>query len=86
MSRSLTGNSLEDFVELWLGDFPVIICINGLDQSLNFFLGGLSIGSHMLEGSIDEVEDFVSVEGVASIGVELRENCIDGLPELLIVV
>jgi hypothetical protein len=80
----LLEDLLEDLKKLGLLDLSVSRLVNCLDESLNLLLGDLGIGSHVIQGGRDEGEDFVGVQAVAVVLVELGEDGIDGISELLV--
>ena len=82
----MVGNLLEDLEELGLADLAITVFINGIDEGLDFLLGGLPAGVHVAEGGVDQIVDFLRVQRVASVGVELVEHGIHGFSQLLFTV
>lgn len=77
---------LEDFVELGLLNLSVSGLVNSSNELVDFSLGNSSVGLHVLEGIVDEVEDLVGIEGVAFVCIVLREDGVNGLDELGLIV
>ena len=77
---------LEDFIEFGLLDLVVSRFIDSSNELIDFGLADLSVGFHVGEGIVDEVEDFVGIKAVAFVSVILVEDGIDGISELLFVV
>ena len=82
--KSLVSNSLEDLEEFGFGDLTVVVLVNGIDQGVDFFVAGLSAGSHLIQSGVDQIDDFVSVKCHTVISVELIEDGIDCGSEFLI--
>ena len=67
-------------------DFAISSLVNCLDELIDFGLGYLSAGIHVLEGSIDEIADLVGIKALTFVGVEGIEYGIYGFFELLVCV
>jgi uncharacterized protein involved in response to NO len=68
----------------WVEDLTVVVLVNGIDQGVDFFVAGLSAGSHLIQSGVDQIDDFVSVKCHTVISVELIEDGIDCGSEFLI--
>ena len=82
---SVAGDeSLEDFEELGLGDLGIVVFVDGLDELVDLLRLDLSVAAEALEGVVDEVVDFVPLEGARLVCVVLAEDGVDRLPELVV--
>jgi hypothetical protein len=70
--------------ELWLLDLSVSGFVNRLDELLNITLGWGVSSLHVAHGGRDEVINFVLVQAVAVVLIELSENSIDSVSQLLV--
>ena len=83
-SSASCNESLEDFEEFWLRDLGVVVLVDGFDELVDLLGLHLSVPSETLEGVVDEVVDFVALEGSGLVGVVLVEDGVDGLSQLIV--
>lgn len=77
---------LEDLEEFRFLNFSVSRGVNGFDELGNFILADLPVAVHVLESSVDEGLNFIGIETIAIVGVELFEDGINCISDLLITV
>jgi hypothetical protein len=75
---------LQDFEEFSLGDLAVSVLVDGLHELSGLVVLHLAIAAQALEGVVDEIGDFFSLEGAALVVVVLVEDGIDCLAQLVV--
>lgn len=76
------GYLLENIQKFILVDLTIAVLVNIIDEGLDFGFGGISVGVHVFEGSIDKGGHFSWVQGSAVVVVEMIEDLVNGLFEL----
>lgn len=77
-------DSLENLEQLWFGDLSVVILVNSSDELVNFLLGDLSSLTHMLEGVVNQLSDFVGLQSSAFVLIVGIEDGINGVSKVII--
>jgi len=80
----MAKNFLEDLKQLWFLDLAVSRTVHCLQELLYLVLADLPSSAHVVEGSVDELTNLVSVQTVVLVRVVLVEDGVDCVPELLI--
>jgi len=77
-------DSLENLEKLWLGHLSVVVLVNCGDKLVHFLLGNLSALAHVFKGVVDELGDFVGLQGAALVLIVGVKDCIDCVSEVII--
>lgn len=84
--QSFIENFFEDLEQFGLLNFSITWRVNSLDECVDFLLADLTSTIHLLQGSIDEITNLISIQTVAVVSIELGEDCVDGSSELIVCV